>query len=603
MRFLLVMLLVGSLLQFAQVPVTAAPAEQTPSAQMTVRAGYDGLGKANGWLPIEVEVRNDGPDIDGEIQIVISDTSGSRSTYMRAPVVYSAPAILPKRSHKRFLMEGEMRLAGQKIQARLLERGNVIAEQDVPLTRVPTGDLLCGVLSRSGPAFDFLPTLELPPPLRRARIAHIEIEDLPIRPQVLASLDCLIFDNIATSTMLDSQRAALTSWVYSGGLMVVIGGSSWQKTLGALPADLLPVKANGLASLDNLEALADIGGEPIKDPGPWLVSQATVSDGKAVLEQNGVPLIAAARRGNGTVMYLAMDPTAEPLRSWAGTPRLWRYVLAHGSANVGVGSASTSPFAGWGRYPRNAMVDVSLLNGPSPGLMMFALALFALVVGPLNYLLLARFGRPGWSVVTIPLVTGLATIGTFTLANAYRDSDVIVNKVSVVRGYPNAPAYGRTYVSVLSRKQASLSVRTNEASLLNSLYYPFPRDPAPDAPPWSLKIVEGMAPSVDAFDLQAGALGTLQVDSQVNLPGQLESDLRVDGRQILGTHHEPARHEHLRRCLDRGLSGAAARRSPQGRDARGLDDADGQRISRLRTAELVRQSALPWAGQQHAPQR
>jgi protein-disulfide isomerase len=139
MRVLLVALLVGSLLQIAQVPVTAAPAEQssTPpgstgqnsAAQMTVRAGFEGYGKANGWLPIEVEVRNDGPDIDGEIQIVVSDASGNRSTYMRAPVVYSAPAVLPKRSHKRILMEAEMRLAGQRIQARLLERGTVLAEQ------------------------------------------------------------------------------------------------------------------------------------------------------------------------------------------------------------------------------------------------------------------------------------------------------------------------------------------------------------------------------------------------------------------------------------------------------------------------------------------
>ncbi|MCC7371716.1 MAG: hypothetical protein IT306_25080 [Chloroflexi bacterium] len=534
MRLLLVVLLVGSLLQLAQAPVTAAPAQQTPAAQMTVRAGFDGFGKANGWLPIEVEVRNDGPDIDGEIQIVITDTSGSRSTYMRAPVVYSAPAVLPRRSHKRILMEGEMRVAGQKIQARLLEKGNVIAEQDVPLTRVPAGDLLCGVLSRSGPAFDFLPTLELPAPLRRARIAHIEVEDLPTRPQVLASLDCLIFDNITTTAMLDSQKAALTSWVYSGGLMVVIGGSSWQRTLSALPADLLPVKATGLVSLDSLDSLTDIGGEPIKDQGPWLVSQATLADGNTVVEQDGVPLISASRRGNGTVLYMAMDPTAEPLRSWAGTPRLWRYVLAHGSATVGVGTTGTSPFSGWGRYPRNAMVDVSMLNGPTPGLMMLALALFALIVGPLNYIFLARFGRPGWSVVTIPLLTGLAAVGTFTLASAYRDSDVIVNKVSIVRGYPDAPAYGRTYVSVLSRKQTTLAIRSGEASLMNSLYFPFPRDPAPDAQPWTLKIVEGMSPAIDEFPLQAGALGTLQVDSQVNLPGQLETDLRVDGRQIVG---------------------------------------------------------------------
>src|SRR5215217_6716925 len=255
MRLLLVALLVGSLLQFAQAPATAAPAGQsTSAAQMTVRAGFDGLGKVGGWLPIEIDVRNDGPDIDGEIQIVVTDTSVSRGTYTRAPAVYTAPAVLPRRAHKRIMLEAELRTSGQKMQARLVDAaGTVVSEQDVQLTRVAAGDLLCGVLSRSGPSFDFLPTLELPPPLRRARISHIEVEDLPTRPQILASLDCIILDNIATSTMLDSQRDALTSWVYSGGLLVAIGGPTWQKTFSALPADLLPVKASGLASLESLE--------------------------------------------------------------------------------------------------------------------------------------------------------------------------------------------------------------------------------------------------------------------------------------------------------------------------------------------------------------
>lgn len=552
MRLLLVVLLVGSLLQIAQAPATAAPADQTTpaslsgngsgsgassSAQMTVRAGFDGLGKVGGWLPIEVEVRNDGPDIDGEIQIVVSDaTVGRGGTYTRAPAVYTAPALLPRRSHKRILLEAELRTTGQKMQARLVDgSGNAVSEQDIQLTRVAPGDLLCGVLSRSGPSFDFLPTLELPPPLRRARISHIEVEDLPTKPQVLASLDCIIFDNIATSTMLDTQRDALTSWVYSGGLLVVIGGPTWQKTLSSLPDGLLPVKANGLASLDSLDSLADIGGDPIKDAGPWLVSQSTLADGNLIADQDGVPLMAAARRGSGTVLYLAMDPTVEPLRSWTGTPRLWRYVLAHGAGGVGLSSAASGTFAGWGRIPRNAMVDISTLSGPTPGLMMLALVVFAVVVGPLNYLFLLRFGRPGWSVVTIPLITGLAAIGTFSLAGAFRDSDVIVSKVGLVRGYPSAPAYARTYVSVLSRRQSTLSIRSNDNSLMNSLFYPFPRDPAPDAQAWALKIVDSTAPSVDALDLPAGSLATFTVDNQVNLPGKLDSDLRVDGRQIVGT--------------------------------------------------------------------
>ena len=220
------------------------------------------------------------------------------------------------------------------------------------------------MLSRSGPAFDFLPTLELPPPLRRARIAHIEVEDLPTRPQVLASLDCMIFDNIATSTMLDSQRDALTSWVYGGGLLVAIGGPSWQKTFSALRRTCCRSRRTASSSLDNLEGLADLGGEPIKDAGPWLVSQATLTDGNLVVEQDGIPLIAAARRGSGTVLYLAMDPTVEPLRSWAGTP-----------ACGGTCSPTARRASGWARrsparslagdaIPRNAMVDISLAERP-----------------------------------------------------------------------------------------------------------------------------------------------------------------------------------------------------------------------------------------------
>ena len=530
MRILLVVLAFGSLLALPLRPASAAP-----SVQMTVRAGFDGIGKTGGWTPIEVELRNDGPDVDGEVQIVVTDNTTNRGTYTRAPTLYTAPVILPRRSHKRLTLEAELRATGQRIQARLVEGEAIISEQDVPLTRVAAGDLLCGVLSRTGPAFDALASLDLPPPLRRARIAHIEVADLPNRAQLLASLDCLIFDNISTGAMLQGQKEALSSWVSAGGLLVVIGGPTWQRTVNALPANLLPVKVTGLTSVDNLAALGDFGHEPIAEAGPWLISQAALTDGNAVVEQDGVPLIAAARRGSGTVLYLAMDPTAEPLRSWSGTPKLWRYVLAHGSGGVGLNSSITSSFGGWGRIPRNALVDISPVSGPSPGWMMAALTLYALVVGPLNYLFVRGIGRPGWSLVTIPLITLVAAVGTFTLAGAVRESDSIVNKVTLVRGNPQAPAFGRSYVSVLARQPSAYDIKANETSLISSLFFPFPRDPSVEGQNWALRVAGGPAPAVESLQLAGGTLGTFVVDGQVPLSGRLESDLKVEGRQLVGT--------------------------------------------------------------------
>jgi len=544
MRLLVAVLALAIVLVGAQVPTPAvalqAPAPAPPGAssavQVTVRAGFEGLGKVGGWLPIEVEIRNDGPDVDGEVQIVVSEANNGRGgTYTRAPAAYTAPAILPRRSHKRVVIEAELRSTSQKIQARLVEGDTVISEQDVQLSRVAAGDLLCGVLSRSGPAFDFLPSLELPPPLRRARLAHLEVTDLPTRPQVLASLDCLIFDNIATSGMLESQKDALSSWVASGGLLIVIGGPSWQKTMASLPPDLLPVKVTGMVGLDNVRALAEFGDQPMSENGPWLVSQATVTDGNAVVEQDGVPLIAAGRRGSGTVLYFAVDPTSEPLRSWSGMPLLWRYALAHGAGGVGLNSSVSNTFSGWGRIPRNALVDFSPLGSPTPGVLIGLLALYAIVVGPANYLFLSRFGRPAWSVVTIPLITTVAAVATFSLANAVRDSDVMVNKVSLIRGTQHAPAYGRTYVSMLSRQPSQFDVRASDTSLVSSLFYPFPRDPGIDGQGWTLRVVDGTAPVVDRLQLPGGTLGTFAMDSQIVAAGRLETDLRVEGRQIVGT--------------------------------------------------------------------
>jgi hypothetical protein len=553
MRLSLIVVVLASLLLLDPRPATAAPAEAppgapaiapaeapvsqaTPSAQVTVRAGYEGLAKTPGWLPIEVEIRNDGPDIDGEVQIVVTDaTTGRGGTYTRAPAVYSAPAILPRRSHKRMVLEAELRSTSQKVQARLVQGGAVISEQDVQLTRVAAGDMLCGVLSRSGPSFDFLASIELPPPLRRARLAHVEVADLPNRAQLLASLDCMIFDNIATSGLLDAQKDALSSWVANGGLLVTIGGPTWQKTFAGLPPELLPVRTTGMAGLESVQALGELGQQPIAAAGPWLASQATVTDGAVVAEQDGVPLVVVGKRGAGTVVYLAVDPTAEPLRSWTGVPTLWRYVLSHGAGGVGLSSSVSNTFAGWGRPPRNALVDISPLGGPTPGLLIGMLALYVAAVGPANYLFLKRFGRPAWSVATIPLITGVAAVATFTLAGAVRDSDVILNKVSLIRGSQAAPAHARTYVSLLSRQPATYDVRSAETSLVSSLYFPFPRDPSADAQAWSLRVVDGATPVVEDLQLSGGSLGTFAVDSQIVGLGRVESDLRIEGRQVVGT--------------------------------------------------------------------
>jgi hypothetical protein len=521
---------VGGTFAAAHQPVTAAQ-----PVQLTVRAGFDGLGKLTGWIPVDVELRNDGPDIEGELQISVVEVSPSRSPYARTPTVYTTPIVLPRRSHKRLQAEVDLRSTGQKMFARLVENGNVVVEQEVPMARVSAGDMLCAVLSRSGPAFDGLASIELPTPLRRARIAHVEVSDIPTRPQVLGSLDCMIFENIATGSMLQSQRDAIATWVNSGGLLVVIGGPTWQRTMAAFGPDLLPVRVNGLTSLDSLDGLNEFGRIPITVPGPWLISQATVTDGTVYAEQDGVPLVVGVRRGSGNVIYMAADPSQEPLRSWSGNASLWRSVLAHGGSGTVSTPSVAGTFASWGRVPRTALIDVSSISNPSIGWMWWFVILFSAAVGPANFLALRALGRPGWALVTTPLIALGGAFVAFNAAATIRDGDVILNKVSMVRVAGNAQPHSRTYVSVVTRRQGDYQIKADPNALISGMFYPFPRDPAADPGNWALRVVGSGAAIVDELQIPANSLGSFFVDHQPTWQGRLESDLKLEGRQLVGS--------------------------------------------------------------------
>jgi hypothetical protein len=527
--------LLGLVLLGALLPLPA-PASAAVGVQMQVRAGYEGAGKVGGWLPIVIDIRNDGDDVEGEIQISVQDTATNRGTYTPAPTVFTAPVVLPRRARKQVPMEIRLPPTGQRVRARLVQGEDVLLDQDVQFTRVAGGDLLCGMLSRTGSALEFIPTLELAPPLRRARLARMELNEVPNRAQLLASLDCLIVDNMPTAGLTEAQKDALRIWVSNGGLLIVAGGANWQRTLAGLPPDLLPVRVNGLATLDSLANLADFGGQEFPDGGQYLASQAIVSDGNPVVEQSGVPLVVGARRGLGTVIYLGLDATAEPLRSWGGSPTLWRYMLSHSATSATLSPGGSTPFLGWGRVPRNALVDIAPLSPPSPLPIVLGLAVFALVAGPGNFLLLQRLGQPSWALITVPLLTGLAALLLFGLASANRDSESIVTKVAMVRAMPNLPiAHARTYVGLLSRQDTTYDLRASEGNLVYGLFFPFPRDPVNEGPGWALKVLNGPAHQISNLNVSGGSLATFVVDGTFRSGGGFETDLYTDGHAILGT--------------------------------------------------------------------
>src|SRR6266566_506733 len=257
-RAVLGVLLFLGLLSGGVESAASAPGDQDAptagSVRMDVRAGFDGSGRVGGWIPLDVQLVNEGSELKARVEVVV-DQPGGRSTYSFVPTTFSLPVVLPRLSHHGFSMEVNLpNASNNRLTARLVAAadGSVITEQDISMTRVPLGDYFCGVLARNPSTYDFLAALDLPPPIRRARTAPLDPSSIPERAQLLGSFDCLIIDNAATAQLRPEQLEAIQVWVGTGGLLIEVGGATWQSTLGPLPPDLLPVEPTGLTNLPSL---------------------------------------------------------------------------------------------------------------------------------------------------------------------------------------------------------------------------------------------------------------------------------------------------------------------------------------------------------------
>ena len=158
----------------------------------------------------------------------------------------------------------------------------------------------------------------------------------------------------------------------------------------------------GTLPLRSARGLESFFGEPIEDPGPWLVAEARPTDGAVVLSEGETPLLVAARRGQGAVFFVAFDPSLEPLRSWRGSANLWRYLIGYAPDQIQIPSNVVRQYAGWGRFPRNALSDLSPLRPPASESLPWILIVYGLTVGPASYLLLRRVGRLEWTLWVAP---------------------------------------------------------------------------------------------------------------------------------------------------------------------------------------------------------
>ncbi len=445
LRSLTALLIAGLVIAQAAIP---AGAQSDDGISLAGSAGFDGYFKEQHWIPVQVELANEGPDLEAQIEIrQLPERAGEG-------IQYSWPIALPSVARKRSTFYVFPGSNTRSLELSLTADGKPIVQSNLPLSRLSISDSLLGVMAANPTPFTAIRSAGGSSGSSRVEVAVLTPDSLPDQAPALSALDAMIISDQDTGTLSAAQRQALAGWVASGGRLLIGGGPNWQKTTAGL-TELLPMTVSGTqsaASLDSLGSFVGIGQGPTGNT--ILAISHPVEDSEVLIEQDGMPLLLTRSFGLGEVAFLAADPSLEPLRDWAPMRTLYQALLlgrpaspawASGFRDGSAASAASS-------FPNLSLPPVAAICG--------FLLLYTFALGPLHYLILRRSKRREIAWITIPGLVLLFSGVAYVVGSTSRGTRPVLNRMAVVhvpKGAEQARLTG--LVGMFSPSRRSLAVQ------------------------------------------------------------------------------------------------------------------------------------------------
>ncbi len=530
-KYLFVILLTALCLM-AALPVHAQTAA---GVQMKASAAYGGNYKYGEWLPVWVELENQGRDLTAEVRVQVPG-SGRTTTFV-------APVSLPSGSHKRLPVYVLANNFSRQLTINLVSDNKVVTTQTVDIHPQPNITFLVGLVTPERGALGLVSGISIPGQSRPVSLVDVQLADLPERPEALRSLDVLMINNTDTSKLTPAQKNTLQSWVSSGGRLVLGGGSGAPQTFAGIPDTLLPAKLQGSTEItaDSLGALAEFAAaDRVQTSATFVaaVGQVQSAAGARVLVgTDALPLVIEKTLDSGHVDFVALDLSTAPFNGWAGTQAFWEKLLSPGAeydANLPFDSSLSQMRANQLSY---ALSNIPSLDLPSVQGLSLLLLVYILAVGPLNYILLRRINRLHLAWVTIPIITLLFTGGAFGLGYLMRGNDLILNRVAILDMQAGGNAQVTSYMGLFSPSQQSYEITVQGEGLVSPMNASDPGVWNQTAPVGGaeMSFIQGQPSTIKGLTVSQFSMQAFMSEEIWANFGKLTSDLYMENDTLKGT--------------------------------------------------------------------
>lgn len=484
---------------------------------MNARILMQGHARTGSWAAIEVDLKNDGPSIQGELQMDGGSQSNAR---------YAMAVDLPTGSHQTYVLHAQPPAFGRNVKVDLVTGSGVVESVNVAYLVHDATQLVVGVLSERPAAIVSQIHLPTSPIGAAPAIVPLTIADLPERAEGWAVLDRLVWQDIDSNQLTAGQLDALHRWLAAGGRLVIVGGSAGIGTLSAFPDDILPYRPTATLDIDPSSLVSLLG--PIPDGATDLPAMAgALAHGRALATSGDRAVAAELGYGSGRVTLLGFDPTTKWLAESKAVDSVWRAALP---TRTGDGT-----LLGDDSQLVQAVYQLPVLALPPTTGLLVIIGAYILIIGPINYLILRRLDRRELAWVTMPILVLAFAAASFGYGAFLRGTDVVVNEVAIVRGAPDATeATAQVYFGIFSPTRSTYRVEVPQGALLAS---PINGDPFGQGTS-TLDIIQGTGPqrpsAVRNLSVGTGSLRIVRAQLPVTAP-RMKVVLKLENGVLTGS--------------------------------------------------------------------
>ena len=301
--------------------VTCVTCASGAEITLDVEVGFRGVFQLGRPFPIRVEVNNQGPAVEGTVE----------ATVWQGSAVKGGGAFPVYHRRRLFVGAGARRSASFTIDPGAISRPLLVSFQALRTSAVREVDLrrhftpapLVLLVTESG--FASVPALGTANPL-----ISVAPEELPSVADAYGGVATVVLYEPSLRELSGAQNAALDAWLAAGGRIVALGSAHYAPYQEPALSRFLPVRVGGLKNFRSLPNVQKMYGAPSSALKNVAAQEAKLIEGKAVIEEEGSPILVEANRGKGKILYLALDLGRPPLSLWEGRTRLFRELVASG---------------------------------------------------------------------------------------------------------------------------------------------------------------------------------------------------------------------------------------------------------------------------------